>query len=166
MTEEVSSQKKVITLKKVVLISPLKGQMDLNHVNKNRNKKKRSYCEGQWLFFPLNVWPCSYNASRQLWILNFRFKEPITLLNNKLAFVNSVATLEVCGADAKDGGLYYCEARNEAGSESCSMELRVKGQSCWRLTRSLCRSWCHLGFSLSVCFLNCEVYLQKGAVDL
>lgn len=45
----------------------------------------------------------------------------------KMAFVNSVATLEVCGADAKDGGLYYCEARNEAGSESCSMELKVKG---------------------------------------
>lgn len=45
----------------------------------------------------------------------------------KMAFINSVATLEVCGADAKDGGLYYCEARNEAGSESCSMELKVKG---------------------------------------
>lgn len=45
----------------------------------------------------------------------------------KMAFVNSVATLEVCGADTKDSGLYYCEARNEAGSESCSMELKVKG---------------------------------------
>lgn len=45
-----------------------------------------------------------------------------------ITFVNSVATLEVCGADAKDGGLYYCEARNEAGSVSCSMELKVKGQ--------------------------------------
>lgn len=47
----------------------------------------------------------------------------------KMAFVNSVATLEVCGADTKDSGLYYCEARNEAGSESCSMELKVKGRS-------------------------------------
>uniref|UniRef100_A0A3B4TEB2 Ig-like domain-containing protein n=1 Tax=Seriola dumerili TaxID=41447 RepID=A0A3B4TEB2_SERDU len=45
----------------------------------------------------------------------------------KMAFVNSVATLEVCGADTKDSGIYYCEARNEAGSESCSMELKVKG---------------------------------------
>lgn len=45
----------------------------------------------------------------------------------KMSFVNSVATLEVCRADTRDSGLYYCEARNEAGSESCSMELRVKG---------------------------------------
>lgn len=45
----------------------------------------------------------------------------------KMSFVNSVASLEVCGPEAKDSGLYYCEARNEAGSESCSMELKVKG---------------------------------------
>ncbi|KAA8595405.1 hypothetical protein FQN60_012540, partial [Etheostoma spectabile] len=43
-----------------------------------------------------------------------------------VAFVNSVATLEIRGTDVKDSGLYYCEARNEAGSESCSMDLRVK----------------------------------------
>lgn len=49
----------------------------------------------------------------------------------KMAFVSSVATLEVCGTDSKDGGLYYCEARNEAGSESCSMELKVKGWLCF-----------------------------------
>lgn len=47
----------------------------------------------------------------------------------KIAYVNGMATLEVCGADIKDSGIYYCEARNEAGSESCSMELKVKGQS-------------------------------------
>lgn len=45
----------------------------------------------------------------------------------RTAFNNGVATLEVCATEAKDGGLYYCEARNEAGSESCSMELKVKG---------------------------------------
>lgn len=47
---------------------------------------------------------------------------------HKMSFVNSVATLELHVADTKDSGLYYCEARNEAGSESCSMELKVKGQ--------------------------------------
>lgn len=45
----------------------------------------------------------------------------------QMSFANSVASLEVLGTDAKDSGLYYCEARNEAGSESCSMELKVKG---------------------------------------
>lgn len=48
----------------------------------------------------------------------------------KMTFVNSLATLEVCGTDLKDSGLYYCEARNEAGSESCNMELKVKGWLC------------------------------------
>lgn len=52
----------------------------------------------------------------------------------KMSFVNSVASLEVCGTGAKDSGLYYCEARNEAGSESCSMELKVKG---WFWLKSL-----------------------------
>ena len=50
----------------------------------------------------------------------------------KITFTNSVATLEVCGPESKDSGIYYCEARNEAGSESCSMELKVKGQLCQR----------------------------------
>lgn len=46
---------------------------------------------------------------------------------HRMSFMNCVASLEVCGTDTKDSGLYYCEARNEAGSESCSMELKVKG---------------------------------------
>ncbi|XP_076857247.1 titin-like [Brachyhypopomus gauderio] len=44
----------------------------------------------------------------------------------KLSFVNSLARLEITGSEVKDSGIYYCEARNEAGSESCSMELKVK----------------------------------------
>uniref|UniRef100_A0A672I7Y4 Uncharacterized protein n=1 Tax=Salarias fasciatus TaxID=181472 RepID=A0A672I7Y4_SALFA len=52
------------------------------------------------------------------------FKEGSEILpsdRHKLAFVNSVASLELCSAELKDGGLYYCEARNEAGSESCKL---------------------------------------------
>ena len=45
----------------------------------------------------------------------------------KMSYVNSLVTLDICNADMKDSGMYYCEARNEAGSESCNMELRVKG---------------------------------------
>uniref|UniRef100_A0AAY4EYG9 Ig-like domain-containing protein n=1 Tax=Denticeps clupeoides TaxID=299321 RepID=A0AAY4EYG9_9TELE len=45
----------------------------------------------------------------------------------KIEFAKSLARFEICGADSKDSGVYYCEARNEAGSESCSMELKVKG---------------------------------------
>lgn len=46
---------------------------------------------------------------------------------HKMSFVNSLARLEITAADLKDSGVYYCEARNEAGSESCSMDLKVKG---------------------------------------
>uniref|UniRef100_A0A673JL27 Titin n=1 Tax=Sinocyclocheilus rhinocerous TaxID=307959 RepID=A0A673JL27_9TELE len=45
---------------------------------------------------------------------------------HKMTFVDSLARLEISSSDIKDCGVYYCEARNEAGSESCSMELRVK----------------------------------------
>uniref|UniRef100_A0AAR2J867 Ig-like domain-containing protein n=1 Tax=Pygocentrus nattereri TaxID=42514 RepID=A0AAR2J867_PYGNA len=48
---------------------------------------------------------------------------------HKITFGNSLARLEITDADVKDSGVYYCEARNEAGSESCSMELKVKGHS-------------------------------------
>ncbi|XP_052349517.1 titin-like [Oncorhynchus keta] len=44
----------------------------------------------------------------------------------KMIFDNNIVTLDICGADTKDSGIYYCEARNEAGSESCNMELKVK----------------------------------------
>lgn len=46
---------------------------------------------------------------------------------HKMTFVDSLARLEISSSDIKDSGVYYCEARNEAGSESCSMELKVKG---------------------------------------
>ncbi|XP_051980649.1 titin-like, partial [Xyrauchen texanus] len=45
---------------------------------------------------------------------------------HKITFVDSLSRLEISSSDIKDSGIYYCEARNEAGSESCSMELRVK----------------------------------------
>lgn len=47
---------------------------------------------------------------------------------HKVSFTNSLTRLEITGTDTKDSGVYYCEARNDAGSESCSMELKVKGQ--------------------------------------
>lgn len=49
---------------------------------------------------------------------------------HQITFIDSVARLEMRNSDIKDSGVYYCEARNEAGSESCIMELRVKGTCC------------------------------------
>lgn len=77
------------------------------------------------------VFECQVTGTPEIDIYWFKEGSEISPSDRyKMAFVNSVATLEVCGADAKDSGLYYCEARNEAGSESCSMELKVKGWLC------------------------------------
>uniref|UniRef100_A0A7N6BNN8 Ig-like domain-containing protein n=1 Tax=Anabas testudineus TaxID=64144 RepID=A0A7N6BNN8_ANATE len=44
-----------------------------------------------------------------------------------MSFVNSVATLEICHISVHDSGKYFCEARNEAGTQSCTVKLEVKG---------------------------------------
>lgn len=74
------------------------------------------------------MFECQVTGTPEIDICWFREGSEISPSDRyKMAFVNSVATLEVCGTDIKDSGLYYCEARNEAGSESCSTELKVKG---------------------------------------
>ncbi|XP_034061419.1 titin-like, partial [Gymnodraco acuticeps] len=73
------------------------------------------------------MFECQVTGTPEIDICWFREGSEISPSDRyKMVFVNSVATLEVCGAETKDSGLYYCEARNEAGSESCSMELKVK----------------------------------------
>uniref|UniRef100_A0A8C6UBT5 Titin n=1 Tax=Neogobius melanostomus TaxID=47308 RepID=A0A8C6UBT5_9GOBI len=73
------------------------------------------------------MFECQVTGTPEIDIYWFREGTEISPSNRyKIAFVNSVATLEISGTDMKDSGLYYCEARNEAGSESCSMELKVK----------------------------------------
>lgn len=44
-----------------------------------------------------------------------------------IAFVDGFATFKVASAKIEDSGIYVCEAHNDAGSESCSIELKVKG---------------------------------------
>lgn len=46
---------------------------------------------------------------------------------HKMSFINSVATLEVSNVCENDSGKYFCEACNEAGTESCTVEIEVKG---------------------------------------
>lgn len=74
------------------------------------------------------VFECQVTGTPEIDIYWFREGSEISPSDrHKMSFINSVATLEISGSDTKDSGLYYCEARNEAGSESCSMELKVKG---------------------------------------
>lgn len=48
-------------------------------------------------------------------------------VKHKMSFFNSVATLEICQVSEHDSGKYFCEACNEAGTESCTVDLEVKG---------------------------------------
>lgn len=47
----------------------------------------------------------------------------------KITFKAGLATLEIIDVNVLDSGNYTCEVSNEAGSESCSTELSVKGLS-------------------------------------
>lgn len=51
-------------------------------------------------------------------------------VKHKMWFVDSVASLEICDVGEQDTGKYFCEARNDAGTESCPVELEVKGWFC------------------------------------
>lgn len=45
----------------------------------------------------------------------------------KMSFANNVAVLDVSNVKVDDSGSYSCEAVNEAGSDSCSTEIVIKG---------------------------------------
>uniref|UniRef100_A0A8C3S624 Ig-like domain-containing protein n=1 Tax=Chelydra serpentina TaxID=8475 RepID=A0A8C3S624_CHESE len=45
----------------------------------------------------------------------------------RMSFVNSVAVLDISDVKVEDSGSYSCEAVNDAGSDSCSTEIVVKG---------------------------------------
>lgn len=48
----------------------------------------------------------------------------------KLTFKNGVASVEILNLLVTDSGTYTCEVSNNAGSESCSTFIAVKGVSC------------------------------------
>lgn len=48
-------------------------------------------------------------------------------LKHKMSVFNSVATLEICQVTEHDNGKYFCKVCNNAGSESCTFDITVKG---------------------------------------
>lgn len=44
-----------------------------------------------------------------------------------ISFVDGLATFQISNARVENSGTYVCEARNDAGTASCSVELKVKG---------------------------------------
>lgn len=46
---------------------------------------------------------------------------------SRMSFANNVAVLDISNMKVDDSGSYSCEAVNDAGSDSCSTEILVKG---------------------------------------
>lgn len=46
-----------------------------------------------------------------------------------ISFKNNIAVLCVRDSTMSDGGVYICEASNEAGKASCSVSLTISGMS-------------------------------------
>lgn len=46
-----------------------------------------------------------------------------------ISFKNNMAVLCVRGSTGSDGGVYTCEASNEAGKASCNVSLTVTGRT-------------------------------------
>lgn len=45
----------------------------------------------------------------------------------EISFVDGISTLDIINSTVEDSGMYVCEATNEAGSESCSIDVKVQG---------------------------------------
>lgn len=61
----------------------------------------------------------------------------------QLSYENNTALLHLTDVQRKDGGKYSCQAQNQAGSQTCSALLTVKGWSS------------HNSTSLNTCELYC-----------
>lgn len=82
------------------------------------------------------VFECRYGGTPEISVKWFR--EGVQLqqsVKHKMSVLASLAILEVCQVSQRDGGKYFCEVSNEAGTESCSFELVVKGWFCAHISQ-------------------------------
>lgn len=74
------------------------------------------------------VFECKVAGSPEISVHWFRDGVEIhQSVKHKMSFFNSVATLEILQVSNDDSGSYFCQACNEAGTESYVVELEVKG---------------------------------------
>lgn len=75
------------------------------------------------------VLECKVTGTAPLQINWFKNDSKLTDSDNcKTSFDGSVAVLHISTTSFEDGGVYSCEAQNDAGTKSCSTTLTVKGQ--------------------------------------
>lgn len=74
------------------------------------------------------VFECKVGGTPEISVRWFRDGAEIhQSVKHKMSFFNSAATLEISQVSENDSGNYFCEACSEAGTESCTVELEVKG---------------------------------------
>lgn len=72
---------------------------------------------------------CRVTDTPSLTVNWYKYDNKITASGQyNISFVDSVAVLEFKKPRLEDGGIFTCEALNDAGSDSCSCTVVVKGQ--------------------------------------
>lgn len=73
---------------------------------------------------------CTVKGSPELHVTWFLNDKPISSSErHKITFKAGQATLEIIELSESDSGNYTCEVMNEAGCESCSSQVTVKGNT-------------------------------------
>ncbi len=73
---------------------------------------------------------CTIKGSPELHVTWFLNEKPLSSSEkHKITFKAGQATLEIINLSESDSGNYTCEVMNEAGCESCSSQVTVKGNS-------------------------------------
>lgn len=71
---------------------------------------------------------CKIKGSPEIQVTWFKNNKEIRESDtHKISFANNVAGLDISNVKVDDSGSYSCEAVNDAGSDSCSTEIVVKG---------------------------------------
>uniref|UniRef100_A0A673ANX2 Titin n=1 Tax=Sphaeramia orbicularis TaxID=375764 RepID=A0A673ANX2_9TELE len=73
------------------------------------------------------VFECQVSGSPEISVRWFRDGVEVQQsVKHMMSFCSSVATLQISNVTENDSGKYFCEACNDAGTESCTAELVVK----------------------------------------
>lgn len=73
---------------------------------------------------------CTIKGSPELHVTWFLNDKPLSFSEkHKISFKGGQATLEITDLSESDSGNYTCEVMNEAGCESCSSQVTVKGNA-------------------------------------
>lgn len=101
---------------------------------------------------------CKLKGSPVIQVTWFKNNKELSESNTvRMSFANSEAILDITDVKVDDSGTYSCEATNDAGSDSCSTEVVIKGLSAEPPALASLRTFAFLSFAcnsqLTLCFV-------------